>query len=331
MSTTASNTSYSGIAHDEFDTLIAPLRDQLLAHCYRMLGSIHDADDALQDTLLRAWKGFSGFDGRSELSTWLYRIATNASLDAISRNARRVLPVDLSADEATGVEAVRWIEPFAHWIGPEGPEAAVVRRESVELAFVTALQILPANQRAVLLLRDVLAFSADDTAAILGASVASVTSSLQRARRTVERRLPDTTQRAVIEELGTDATDRIAARYIDAWERSDTQALIGLLRADATFSMPPQATWFAGTVAIAEFLAAEPMRVSWRLIRADVGGQMAFACYTFDDDTGTWAPHSLDVVTLGRDGITAIVGFLDASLVTRLGLTAPSAAVRPAT
>ena len=296
-----------------------------------MLGSIHDADDALQDTLLRAWKGFPGFDGRSELSTWLYRIATNASLDAISRNARRVLPVDLSADDAAGVEAVRWIEPFAHVVGPEGPEAAVVRRESVELAFVTALQILPANQRAVLLLRDVLAFSADDTAAILGASVASVTSSLQRARRTVERRLPDTTQRAVIEELGTDATDRIAARYIDAWERSDTQALIDLLRADATFSMPPQATWFAGTAAIAEFLAAEPMRVSWRVIRADVGGHVAFACHTFDDDTGTWEPHSLDVVTLGHDGITAIVGFLDASLVTRLGVTAPSTAVRPAT
>ena len=206
MPTTTSHTSINGIAsthhsvglegarrgdREAFDTLIAPLRDQLLAHCYRMLGSIHDADDALQDTMLRAWKGFPGFDGRSEFSTWLYRIATNASLDAISRNARRVLPVDLTVDEAAGAEAARWIEPFAHAIGPESPEAVVVRRESVELAFVTALQILPANQRAVLLLRDVLAFSADDTAAILGASVTSVTSSLQRARRTVEQRLPD--------------------------------------------------------------------------------------------------------------------------------------------
>ena len=305
---------------DAFDTLVAPLSDQLLAHCYRMLGSIHDADDALQDTMLRAWKSFPGFDGRSELSTWLYRIATNASLDVISRNARRVLPVDLTADETRGAEAVRWIEPFAHVSGPEGPEAAAVRRESVELAFVTALQILPANQRAVLLLRDVLAFSADDTAEILGASVASVTSSLQRARRAVEQRLPDTTQRSVIERLGTDATDRIAARYIDAWERSDTQALVDLLCADATFSMPPHPTWFKRPDAIGRFLAAEPMRYPWRLIRADVGGHMSFACYTIDSDTGAWAAHSLDVLTLGPDGITAIVGFLDPSLVTRLGL-----------
>ncbi len=303
-----------------FDSLIAPLRDQLLAHCYRMLGSIHDADDALQDTMVRAWKGLAGFDGRSAFSTWLFRIATNASLDAISRNARRVLPVDLTADDAVGAETLRWIEPFAHTIGPESPEAAAVRRESVELAFVTALQILPANQRAVLLLRDVLAYSADDTAAILGASVASVTSSLQRARRTVEQRLPDTSQRAVIDRLGTEATDRIAAQYVEAWERSDTQALVALLCEDATFSMPPESTWFAGRAAIAEFLDAEPMRYPWRLIRTEVGGHVAFACYTIDNESGSWVAHSLDVLTLGPDGIEAIVGFLDPSLVTRLGL-----------
>ncbi len=305
-----------------FDTLIAPLRDQLLAHCYRMLGSIHDADDALQDTMLRAWKGLAGFDGRSEFSTWIYRIATNASLDAISRNARRVLPVDLTADDALGAETVRWIEPFANAIGPDSPEAAAVRRESVELAFVTALQILPANQRAVLLLRDVLAFSAVDTAAVLGASPAAVTSSLQRARRTIEQHVPDTTQRAVIERLGAKATDRIATQYVEAWERSDTQALVALLCADATFSMPPHPTWFAGPAAIAQFLDAEPMRYPWRLIRTEVGGHVAFACYTIDNDSGEWAAHSLDVLTLGPDGIEAIVGFLDASLVTRLGFPA---------
>jgi RNA polymerase sigma-70 factor, ECF subfamily len=305
---------------EAFDSLITPLRDQLLAHCYRMLGSIHDADDALQETMLRAWKGVAGFDGRSAFTTWLHRIATNASLDAISRNARRVLPVDLSADDAVNTETMRWIEPFAHTIGPESPEAALVRRESVELAFVTALQILPANQRAVLLLRDVLAFSADDTAAVLGASVASVTSSLQRARRTIEQRLPHTSQRAVIDQLGAEATDRIAADYVEAWERSDTKALVALLCEDATFSMPPHPRWFAGRSAIAQFLDDEPMRFPWRLIRTDVGGHVAFACYTFDDDTGGWAAHSLDVLTLGPRGIEAIVGFLDPSLVTRLGL-----------
>ena len=337
MPTTTSNTSITDITstsatdglhaarrgdREAFDTLVAPLRDQLLAHCYRMLGSIHDADDALQDTMLRAWKGLPGFDARSQFSTWLYRIATNASLDAISRNARRVLPVDLTTNDTAGTEAVRWIEPFAHAIAPEGPEAAAVRRESVELAFVTALQILPANQRAVLLLRDVLAYSADDTAAILGASVASITSSLQRARRTVEQRVPDTTQRAVIARLGPQRTDQLANRYIDAWERSDTEALVALLCADATFSMPPHPTWYAGRDAVAQFLGAEPMRHSWRLIRTDVGGHVAFACYTIDKDTGMWAAHSLDVLTLDHDGVTAIVGFLDPSLVTRLGLPA---------
>ena len=306
-----------------FEMLVAPLRDQLLAHCYRMLGSIHDADDALQETMLRAWKGLAGFDGRSQFSTWLYRIATNASLDAISRNARRVLPVDLTGDEAAGgAEAPRWIEPFAHSIDPDGPEAAAVRRESVELAFVTALQILPANQRAVLLLRDVLAFSANDTASVLGATIASVTSCLQRARRTVEQHLPETTQRAVFERLGPQATDRLATQYIDAWERSDTEALVALLCADATFSMPPHPTWFAGRDAIARFVAAEPMRYTWRMIRADVGGHLGFACYTIDRNTDVWTAHSLDVLTIDHDGITAIVGFLDPLLVTRFGLPA---------
>jgi RNA polymerase sigma-70 factor (ECF subfamily) len=287
-----------------------------------MLGSIHDADDALQETMLRAWKGLAGFDGRSQFSTWLYRIATNASLDAISRNARRVLPADLTGDEPASAESARWIEPFAHAIDPEGPEAALVMRESVELAFVTALQILPANQRAVLLLRDVLAFSANDTASVLGATVASVTSCLQRARRTVEQHLPETTQRGVFERLGQQATDRLAMRYIDAWERSDTEALVALLCADATFSMPPHPTWFAGRDAIGRFLAAEPMRYTWRMTRVDVGGHLGFACYTIDGNTGVGTAHSVDVLTIDDDGITAIVGFLDPSLVTRLGLPA---------
>ena len=208
---------------------------------------------------------------------------------------RRVLPVDLTADDAAGAETLRWIEPFAHTVGPESPEAAAVRRESVELAFVTALQILPANQRAVLLLRDVLAFSADDTAAILGASVASVTSSLQRARRTVERRLPDTTQREVIDRLGAQATDRIATRYVEAWERSDTQALVALLCADATFSMPPDSTWFAGRAAIADS-SSTPSRCGTRGADPDRRRRSRrIRLLPIDDDTGNWTAHSLDV------------------------------------
>ena len=266
-------------------------------------------------------KGWPASTGAPSSAPGSIRIATNASLDAISRNARRVLPVDLTADDAAGAETLRWIEPFAHAIGPESPEAAAVRRESVELAFVTALQILPANQRAVLLLRDVLAFSAVDTAAVLGTSAASVTSSLQRARRTVEQRLPRR------HPAGGHRPTRSGRRPIESPPSTSRrgsdrtrEALVALLCADATFSMPPHPTWFAGPAAIAQFLDAEPMRYPWRLIRTDVGGHLAFACYTIDHDTGDWAAHSLDVLTLGHDGIEAIVGFLDPSLVTRLGL-----------
>jgi RNA polymerase sigma-70 factor (ECF subfamily) len=307
-----------------FDRLLATRRDALLAHCYRMLGSIHDADDAHQDALLRAWRGLSGFDERSTLDTWLYRIATNASLDVIGRRARRSLPVEHVADGVAGPglphEPAQWIEPFAHPVDAAGPEASIVRRESVELAFTVALQHLPPNQRAVLLLRDVLGFSAKDSAGILDASVAAVTSSLQRARRTLAERRPRISQQRTIGRLADPDLAELVGRYVAAWERADAGAIVELLTDDATFSMPPHPSWYRGAADIGRFLEAEPLQLPWRLVPCIVGGQVAFACYSLDG--GRWVAHSVDVVTLRGDRIEHVVGFLDPTLVTRAGLPA---------
>src|SRR5947207_871188 len=217
---------------DAFARLLEPYRGELHAHCYRMLGSVHDAEDALQEVLLRAWRGLGRFEGRSSLRSWLYTIATNVSLNLIGRRPKRVLPIDYgpAADPHGGpgepiVESV-WMEPYADDAlglkdGLAGPEARYEQRESVELAFVAALQNLPANQRAVLILREVLGFSAKETAETLETTTASVNSALQRARAAVEERLPDQSQQATARLLGDDGLQELVDRYIDAWERCD--------------------------------------------------------------------------------------------------------------
>src|SRR5436853_5045013 len=198
---------------DAFRRLVEPRRGELQAHCYRMLGSVHDAEDALQEALLRAWRGLSRFEGRSSLRSWLYRIATNTSLDAIQKRPKRVLPIDYgpAADPHMGpgepvIESV-WVEPYPdEKLGLEdgfaAPEARYEQRESVELAFVAALQNLPANQRAVLILREVLGFSAREVAETLETTVPAVNSALQRARKTVDERLPEQSQQATLRSLG---------------------------------------------------------------------------------------------------------------------------------
>ena len=214
---------------DAFGRLVEPYRGELHAHCYRMLGSVHDAEDALQDALLRAWRGLARFEGRSSLRSWLYTIATNTSLNLIGRRPKRVLPIDYgpAADPHGGpgepmVESV-WMEPYADdelglQDGLAGPEARYEQRESVELAFVAALQHLPANQRAVLILREVLGFSAKETAETLETTVASANSALQRARATVEERLPDQSQQATLRALGDERLNEIVESYMKAWE-----------------------------------------------------------------------------------------------------------------
>lgn len=295
---------------DAFDRLLAPYRRELLAHCYRMLGSVHDADDALQDTLLRAWRGLPRFAGRSSLRTWLYRIATNACFALGERNGRQPVPGD----------DLSWLEPFPYELDddPLAPATVIERRESMELAFVTAFQHLPAKERAVLVLRDVLGFSASEAATVLDTSVAAVTSRLQRARRRIRGRLPETSQRGTLRTLGDDRLRVLVTAYVDAWERGDADAIVALVTDDATFSMPPDPASFHGRARIRAFLDEAPCRSPWRLVPVRMAGQLAFACYTRERDA--WVAHSVDVVTLHDDRIARITAFIDARLVRLLGL-----------
>jgi RNA polymerase sigma-70 factor, ECF subfamily len=233
---------------DAFRHLVEDHRTALLAHCYRMLGSLHDAEDALQDTLLHAWRGLSGFDGRSALRRWLYRIATNACLDAIARRPKHVLPIDYAPPDGATQAA---LPADALWMGlcPDQllgledayaePEARYEQREAVELAFVMALQHLPPRQRAVLVLREVLGFSAKEVSQSLGTTVTSVNSALQRARKAVDERVPEKSEQATVRALGDASVHEIVERFVDAFERGDVEAVVALLAEDAGLAMPP--------------------------------------------------------------------------------------------
>jgi RNA polymerase sigma-70 factor (ECF subfamily) len=309
---------------------VEPHRVELHAHCYRMLGSVHDAEDALQDALLRAWRGLSRFEGRSSVRTWLYRIATNACLDVAGRRPRRVLPLDYgpAADprEAPGeplVESV-WIEPYPDEPlgmadGFAAPEARYERRESVELAFIAALQHLPARQRAALILRDVLGFSAQEVAESLETTAASVHSALQRARRTLDERLPEQSQQVTLRALGDERVRTLVQRYMDAMERADVDAVLALLAEEAAWSMPPMTTWYRGREAIVDFLTDHALTVRWRHLPVTVNGQVAAACYAWDEQKGRYVGGVLDVLTL-RDGrIAEITAFVTSELHLRYG------------
>jgi RNA polymerase sigma-70 factor (ECF subfamily) len=294
---------------------------ELHAHCYRMLGSLHDADDALQDALLRAWRGLPRFQGRSSLRTWLYTITTNACLDAIGKRKRRALPSDHvpAADPELGpgeplVESV-WIEPYPDDVadGRAAPEARYEQRESVELAFIAALQHLPATQRAVLIQREVLGFSAAEVADQLATTVASVNSSLQRARKAVDDKLPDQTQQAALTALGDDELAAIVDRYVNAWERGDVDAVVALLTEDAVHTMPPLASWYRGRTDIARFLRGWPMSGAWRwrhVTGAHANGQPAIGCYAYDEAAGVFLPFCLEVLTMRGPEIASLDCFV---------------------
>ena len=304
---------------DAFRRLVEPYRRELHAHCYRMLGSVHDADDALQDALLRAWRGLGRFEGRSSLRSWLYRIATNACLDLIARRPKRVIPIDHGpADDGSGdlaepVTETIWVEPYADQALEEGlaaPEARYELRESVELAFIAALQNLPGTQRAALNLRDVLGFSARESAEALDTTVASVNGALQRGRKAASERLPSQSQQATLRALGDHGIRDVVERYIDAWERADVDALLALLAEDATFSMPPLPTWYRGHAAIRTFLVRYPLQDRWRLLPARANGQLAFGCYAWDADESAYTALSLDVLTMDGDRAAEVVSFV---------------------
>ncbi len=304
---------------DAFRQLLEPYRGELHAHCYRMLGSVHDAEDALQEASLRAWRGLARFEGRSSLRSWLYTICTNTCLNVIARRPKRVLPIDYgpAADPHEGpgepiVESV-WVEPYPdERMGLEdglaSPDASYEQRESVELAFIAALQHLPANQRAVLILREVLGFSAAEVAESLDTTVASVNSALQRARKTIADKTPDQSQQTTLRALGDDGVREIVEGYVDAWHSGDVEAVVAMLAQDATFSMPPLQTWFGGREEIAIFLAGYPMSGLWRWkhIETTANGQPALAFYAWDDEQAAFMPFALNVLTI-RDGLVGDV------------------------
>ncbi len=256
--------------------LVEPHSRELHAHAYRMLGSVHDAEDAIQDAMLRAWRGLPRFDGRSSLRSWLYKIATNTCLDAIAGRGRRALPIDHVAaaelGEAPGrplIESV-WVEPcsdaaFGLGDGLAAPEASFEQRESVELAFIAALQHLPATQRAVLILREVLGFSAQETAELLETTVASVNSALQRARKTIDERLPSQSQQVTLRAIGDERLREVVEGYMDAMGRGDVEAVVAMLAEDAAWSMPPMSTWYLGHDALRRFLEMGPLSGSLAL------------------------------------------------------------------
>ncbi len=325
----------AAVAGDEraFAELIEPYRRPLHAHCYRMLGSLQDAEDAAQEALLRAWRNLSSFEGRSSLRSWLYSIATNVCLRAIERRPSRVLPIDYcpAADphEPLGeplVESV-WIEPYPDGqLGLEGlagPDAHYEQRESIELAFVAALQLLPARQRAVLILRDVLGFSGAEVAQALDTTPASVYSALQRAHATLEERAPERTQQATLRSLGDEQLQAIVASYVDAWARNDVEALVGMLTETATLAMPPIPSWYRGREAI-ETVLRDVVFVAtrnWRMVPTAANGQLALGAYELDS-SGVYAAHGVTVLTLSGGLIDEITHFRTPAMVERFGLPA---------
>jgi RNA polymerase sigma-70 factor, ECF subfamily len=317
------------LGSDEFARLTEPFRPELLAHCYRMLGSVYDAEDQVQETLVRAWRSYGGFQGRSSLRTWLYAIATNACLRAIENRARRPLPSGLGApgDDPDGALApvlpeVRWLQPVPDALvlpGPADPATVAVSRESVRLALIAALQYLPGRQRAVLILRDVLGWHAAEVADLLGITPAAANGLLQRARERLRQVAPSTEEAREPAE----ATQRaLLDAYADAFRDADVGALTKLLREDAVLEMPPQPTWFAGREQVGRFLASRVLTEpgAFTMARAAANGQPAFAVYLRGND-GVHRAHAIQVLTIGGDRLRRIVSFNDAGLFGVFGLS----------
>jgi RNA polymerase sigma-70 factor, ECF subfamily len=313
---------------EEFTSLTGRFRGELLAHCYRMLGSAEEAEDLVQETYLRAWRSFEGFEGRSSVRTWLYRIATNVCLTAIERRGRRPLPSGLGAP-AEDPEAPLVAAPEVPWLQPvpdallvaeqEDPAAVAVSRAGIRLALVAALQYLSARQRAVLILRDVLEWPAAEVAELLGTTTTAVNSGLQRARAQLARALP--AEDALAEPAEPDRRV-LLERFAVAFEHGDAGALAALLAEDVALEMPPLLTWFAGRQAVARFFAAsppfaEPGRL--RLVPVGANGQPAFAVYQRDEG-GAYHAYAVTVPTVTRTGIARIVTFFNPGLFGSFGL-----------
>ena len=321
-----------GAEHESFEELAERYRREIQIHCYRMLGSVHESEDVVQETLLRAWRGLRGFEGRTSFRGWLYRIATNACLTALARRPydRRVSPQAMGppvefAPLGTPEREVAWLEPYPDSalegipdLAP-GPEAQYEMREAVQLAFVTVLQELPPRQRAILLLRDVLGLSAAEASAVLDASVASTNSALQRARATLKRRSPDRRSDAL--NVADERQRGLLARYVKTWEERDVQGFVALLKEDASWTMPPWRQWYVGRPSIGAFMGwAWRQRRRQLLLPTAANRQPAFAYYRSDDEGSEWRAFAIQVLTPQNGSIAAITNFVDPTLFASFGL-----------
>ena len=313
-----------------FERLVEPYRRELKAHCYRMSGSIHDAEDLLQESLLKAWRAISGFEGRASVRTWLYKVTTSACLDAVDARKTRALPVGFGPPTEPGTQLTPraealWIEP-----GPDelivdsarSPEARYSARESVALAFLAALQLLPAKQRAVLVLRDVLGWQAAECAELLQITVAAVNSALQRARETLARGDRSRKERAAAVE--DESTRSLLGKYLRAWEDADVSGLVALLHDDAVLSMPPFEAWFKGASAIGAAIGGMVLpagtRGLYKMVPTRANGHPAFAMYKKDESGGTFRPNALHVVEVAGGKVVEITAFLEPKLFANFGL-----------
>ena len=328
MSKTALSRARAG-DEDAFRELVDPYRGELQLHCYRMLGSLHDAEDAVQETLLAAWRGLEGFEERASLRAWLYRIATNRCLNALRGRRRRPqdVPSMVEAPEPTRSVEPIWLEPYPDVLlegladTAPGPEARYEMRESVGLAFVVALQHLPPRQRAALVLRDVLGFRTAEVAEMVDSSEASVKGALQRARATLDERLPAGGRERA--SLPRSARDReLVGRFAAAVERGDTERVVALLTDDAELTMPPLPLLYRGQEAIAAFLRerAALRGAPLRVVPTWANTQPAFGCYLPDTDAPIARPFGLIVLTLEGDAIAAITWFADTGVFRHFGL-----------
>jgi RNA polymerase sigma-70 factor, ECF subfamily len=307
---------------ESFERLAAPYRRELKLHCYRMLGSVHEAEDLVQETYLRAWRGFDGFDGIGSFRAWLYRIATNACLNAIAsrKSAKRLLPdqhspATVQMPDGKPAHDVVWLEPFPdsslERIADEAPnpEVRYASGEAVRLAFIAAIQRLPPRQRAVLLLCDVLGWSAAETASLLDGSTASINSALQRARETLSKHYVSGPRAAATPP--TPAQTELLGRYLRAWEGLDVGKFVALLKEDATYTMPPLPQWYSGREAIRTFFDwAWKSYSGYRLIPTVANGQAAFAVYARKGTESQWTAHSIHVLELEESSISRLTLFL---------------------
>jgi RNA polymerase sigma-70 factor, ECF subfamily len=322
---TKANPGHPELGGDEFARLTDPFRSELLVHCYRMLGSVHDAEDQVQETLLRAWRSFDQFQGRASLRTWLYRIATNTCLRALETRRRRPLPSGFGqpGDDPAGPMAaarpeVPWLQPFPDALLPPDPASVATSRASIRLAFIAALQYLPARQRAVLILRDVLGWRAAEAAELLGTTTTAVNSALQRARTQLEQAAPSQDE---LREPADPGDLALLNQYATAFENADISTLTALLRDDAVFEMPPLAAWFAGREHIELFLRSHVLRQpgAFRMLPAAANGQPALAGYRRGPD-GVYRANAIEVLTISASRVTHVVAFLDPPLFPAFGL-----------